>query len=91
MEKNPDLSQEFKIFNIATGTEANVNEIYAELKSILKSDIEALHIDAVPGEVRHISLNAKHAEKYLGWKPEINFKEGLKRTAEWFLKARGRG
>jgi len=89
LQKNPDLSQEFKIFNIATGTEASVNEIYSELRSILKSDTEAAHTDAVPGEVRHISLDAKHAEKYLGWKPEVGFKEGLKRTAEWFLKGHG--
>lgn len=81
LEKNPSS----KIINIATEKRTSVNLIYNELKAILKSSISPVHTPPVPGEVRHISLAISLARAELGWKPSIEIKEGLKKTAEWFV------
>jgi len=36
------------------------------------------------GDVKHSLADISLAEKHLGYKPEIDFEEGLKRTVEWY-------
>lgn len=38
-----------------------------------------------PGHDRRYAIDASKAVKELGWKPEVNFDEGLARTVEWYL------
>lgn len=38
-----------------------------------------------PGHDRRYAINASKAIKELGWKPEVNFDEGLAKTVEWYL------
>lgn len=73
-----------RIFNIGTGIETSVNEIYKKLKNILNSKIEPIHRDAIKGEVGRIYLDIHLAEKELGWKPETSLEDGLKKTIEWY-------
>jgi len=75
-----------KEFNIGTGIETSVNDIYERLKKITNSNASAVHGDPVLGEVRRICLDIKLAQKELGWKPQINLDEGLRKTVEWFKK-----
>lgn len=75
-----------KIFNIGTGKETSVNEIYSLIKSATKTKIEAVHTDPVPGEVRRVALDCSLAAKELGWKPEVDLAAGIKKTVEWFNK-----
>jgi nucleoside-diphosphate-sugar epimerase len=79
IEKNPA----HKLFNLANGTQISVNEIFGELKKISGYNGEALHIDAIKGEVRDICLDTRLAQKELGWKPKTSMKDGLKQTYEW--------
>jgi UDP-glucose 4-epimerase len=79
-----ELLTKSHIFNIGSGNESSVNEIYSNLKAILKSKNTAVHREAVPGEVRRIYLDHAKATKELEWKPRISLKMGLKKTVEWF-------
>jgi UDP-glucose 4-epimerase len=82
IEKTP----EHKLFNLANGTQISVNEIFQKLKQISGFQKDALHIDAVKGEVRDICLDTTLAQKELGWKPKTTMDEGLKTTFEYLKK-----
>jgi UDP-glucose 4-epimerase len=71
-------------YNIGTGQEISVNELYEKLKKIIGSDAKAVHGPEVSGEVRRIYLNIKRAEKELTWKPQISMENGLAETAKYF-------
>jgi len=72
-----------KNFNIGTGKETSVNELFAKIKKVIGKG-EAVHVDPIPGEVRRIYLDISLAEKELGWQPRVDLDKGLKQTAEWF-------
>ncbi|MEA1924446.1 MAG: NAD-dependent epimerase/dehydratase family protein [Candidatus Altiarchaeota archaeon] len=74
-----------KTFNIGTGIETTVNEIYGKLRDLAESDIKSVHDKAVKGEVRNISLDCSLAERELGWNPTTNLELGLEETIKWFM------
>ena len=73
-----------KTFNIGTGIETSVNEIYGELRNLTESDTRAVHDKPVKGEIRNISLDCSLAGKELGWEPVTNISSGLQETIKWF-------
>lgn len=78
-----------KAYNIGTGKETNVNQIFIALKEAmfdyLKKEFIARHSDPVPGEVRRIFLDIYAAKKGLGWQPKTELKEGIKKTVDYFI------
>ena len=42
-----------------------------------------------PGEVDHIYLNCRRAEKELGWHPGVGLDEGIRRAAAFYRKWAG--
>jgi len=73
------------IFNIGTGKEISINELFEKISKIIGKG-EKEHRDAVKGEVFRIALDISKAEKELGWKPEVDINKGLKMTVEYFTK-----
>ncbi|MEQ9617543.1 MAG: NAD-dependent epimerase/dehydratase family protein [Deltaproteobacteria bacterium] len=71
-------------YNIGTGIETSVTELVKELELASGTDVKVEHAEERAGEVRRISLDAELAGKVLGWKPEIQLSEGIKKTWEWF-------
>ncbi len=72
------------VYNISTGEETSVNEIFNYLKEITGKELPEKHGKAKEGEQRRSCLDYSRAKKELGWKPEYNTKDGLKETVEWF-------
>lgn len=72
------------IFNIGTGIESDVNTIYREVNELSGVNQEEFHGPAKPGEQLRSCLSCSKAEKILGWKPETNLQEGLKKTVTFF-------
>ncbi|MEW6296006.1 MAG: NAD-dependent epimerase/dehydratase family protein [Candidatus Diapherotrites archaeon] len=75
-----------RTYNIGTRKEKSVNEIFRELKKMLKFKGNAVKEKSVPGEIKRIALDCSLAKKELRWKPETPFKKGLKETIEWHRK-----
>jgi nucleoside-diphosphate-sugar epimerase len=76
-----------EVFNIADGKPKSVNYLLEVLKEItFKKDIQPVYLEPRKGDVRKTYADITKAEKFLGWKPRIDFYEGLKRTVEWFKK-----
>ncbi|MFQ5824442.1 MAG: NAD-dependent epimerase/dehydratase family protein [bacterium] len=72
------------IFNIGTGVETDVNTIFKLINEITGVAKEEFHGPAKAGEQLRSCLSYSKAEKYLGWKPEIELNQGLKNTVEYF-------
>jgi UDP-glucose 4-epimerase len=70
--------------NIGTGTETDVNTLYAHLRVLTGSPHPAQHGPAKAGEQRRSVLAIDRAHAVLGWRPEVPLEEGLRRTVEFF-------
>ncbi len=70
--------------NIGTGTETDVNTLYAHLRVLTGSPLQAQHGPAKPGEQRRSVIAIDRAREVLGWRPEVPLEEGLRRTVEFF-------
>jgi UDP-glucose 4-epimerase len=61
-------------------------------KAVFETIADAMHFDGKPvyapyrpGEIYRISLDARHAQKILGWKPKVEFKEGVRKAVRNYL------
>lgn len=71
-------------FNIGTGIETNVNQLFRMLIEITGKSVAEVHGPPKPGEQRRSVLNCQKAHDLLKWRPQISLSEGLKRTVEFF-------
>jgi UDP-glucose 4-epimerase len=71
-------------YNVGTGVETSVNELYAMVARELGSSIEPLHTAAVEGELRRNSLDAGKLERELGVRISTSLAEGLASTLAWY-------
>jgi len=74
----------FRIYNVGTGIETDVNTLYEGLRKALGSPIRAVHGPAKPGEQRRSSITAAKLERELGVRIATPLEEGFRITAEWF-------
>jgi UDP-glucose 4-epimerase len=73
-----------EVFNVATGTRISLNELLAALQRLLGTSIDPLFAPPRAGDVRDSQAEISKAERLLGYKPIVDFEEGLRRTVEWF-------
>lgn len=71
-------------FNISTATQITNNQVFEAIKDELQSDINPNYGPERPGDVRHISLANQKADQLLGWKPQVDFKSGIKKTIAYY-------
>ena len=64
----------------------SINELFAELKKITGSKLNATYRDSRQGDVRESLADISKARTILGYEPTVRIEEGLKRTVEWFKK-----
>jgi len=74
------------IYNIATGKETNINEIFVRVKKLIGSNCEEKHAPAKSGEQKRSCLDYFKAKQELNWEPEYNLEKGLEKTINWFKK-----
>lgn len=67
-------------FNIACGERISLNEIVTRIAALVGKEIEAVHTDPRPGDVRHSLADISKAREILGFEPAVDFDEGLSRT-----------
>ncbi|MBU1976190.1 MAG: GDP-mannose 4,6-dehydratase [Nanoarchaeota archaeon] len=80
---------EHNIFNIATGKETDVNELFSSISTQVEKlsgkKTKSFHAQAIPGEVLRSCLDVTRAKQDLGWTPQVSIQEGIKKTAEFFM------
>jgi nucleoside-diphosphate-sugar epimerase len=73
-----------RVFNVATGTRADLNETFSLLKKLTGYSGSVKYGPDREGDVKHSLADISRGEKQLGYHPQVNFEEGLRRTVEWY-------
>ncbi len=76
--------EESGAFNIGTETETDVNELYRRLRKEIAPDAAEKHAEPRAGEQQRSVLGVEVTSQTLGWAPEVDLDEGLRRTVDWF-------
>ena len=71
------------VFNVGTGIETSVVELWQACRQATGTDAEAAHAPPRLGELARSCLDPSRAERELGWRPELTLSAGLRRTWEW--------
>jgi UDP-glucose 4-epimerase len=74
------LAHEGGVFNIGTGSETSVLELYAAIREATGIDRDAEHAEARLGELQRSVLDVSLAARELGWRPERSLADGLAAT-----------
>jgi UDP-glucose 4-epimerase len=75
-------------FNIGTGQETTVNQLFDLLVYLTDYPKAALHIVQRLGDLKRSVLNNAKAQNLLKWKPEHDLKAGLMETIKYYRKAK---
>jgi UDP-glucose 4-epimerase len=71
-----------KIFNIGTGTNFSINQIYELIEGLLQTGIKPIYKPDLPGEAQ-ITLADITKARQLGWAPKVDAQEGLRRSIRY--------
>jgi UDP-glucose 4-epimerase len=82
------LGQEGGVFNVGTGQETSVVELYEQCRRVAGSDAEAEHAPARLGELQRSVLDPTLAAEQLRFMPMVGLEDGLAATWEWVRGAR---
>lgn len=83
----PEQDVAGETFNIATGVRYTLNETFELLKPLTGYTGDIAYAAERTGDVKHSLADISHAEQKLKYKPLVDFKEGLRRTVEWYRMA----
>jgi UDP-glucose 4-epimerase len=75
-------------FNVGTGREADVFEVGRAIAAAYEIEFQPEMAAPRPGEVQRIAIASDRAESELGWRAEVELRDGLARTAQWARDAR---
>lgn len=73
-------------FNIGTGIQTDVNQLYACIQKATGFDRPAQQAPYREGDLPANYLDASKAASVLGWKSEVSLEQGIKLTYEFFIK-----
>ena len=82
--KAPAVEVAGRVFNVATGTRFNLNQTFHTLKQLTGYKRDVKYAPERAGDVKHSLADLTLAQKHLGYKPIVNFEEGLRRTVAWY-------
>ena len=77
------VGQDRGVFNIGTGRETSVVELYDLCARVAGADVRAEHAPARLGELQRSSLDPSLAARELGFAPMVDLEDGLRATWDW--------
>jgi UDP-glucose 4-epimerase len=82
--KAPAAQVAGKVFNVATGRRATLNETFKLLQPLTSYSGSPLYGAERGGDIKHSLADISLAEKHLDYKPRVSFEDGLRRTVDWY-------
>ncbi len=73
-----------EVINIACGQAVTVNQIIDMINELVGSAIEPIYADPRPGDVKHSLADISLAEELIGYKPVVEFRDGLRKAIDWY-------
>jgi len=67
------------VYNVGSGVNYSVNEVFCELEAILKTGLVPTYKDDLPGEAEMTLADIRNELK-LGWRPRVGLREGIERS-----------
>jgi UDP-glucose 4-epimerase len=78
-------------FNVACGTHHSLLAIADAIGDFLGRQPARRHLASRAGDVRHTLADISKAERLLGYRPRVDFADGMRRTCEYFVARFGAG
>ena len=72
------------VFNVGQGKSYTLLDLVELLERILGRELQYLHTQGRPGDVRHTLADISQGERRFGYRPKVSFEEGITRTVEYF-------
>ena len=82
--KAPASKAAGQVFNVATGHRCTLNETFKLLQPLTSYTGQPKYGPERGGDIKHSLADISKAEAALGYKPKVDFQEGLRRTVEWY-------
>jgi len=79
--ETPGLSG--RVFNIGTGRRTTVNRLYAQLQSLLHTNLAPNYGPPQPGDLAHDQADIGQAERFLHFRPRYDMTQGLRETIDF--------
>ena len=73
-----------QMMNVATGMRITLNETFSILRGLTAYKSEPLYDEPRTGDIRDSLADITLAGQLLGYRPIVDFQEGLRRTVEWY-------
>jgi nucleoside-diphosphate-sugar epimerase len=74
------------VMNCACHGQVTLNQLVQQLSELLNKTIKPIYGERKPGDIKHSFANINLITEKLNYKPLVDFKEGLKRTVEFYGK-----
>ena len=78
-----------RMMNLATGSRITLNETFAMLRGLTGYKGQPAYAAPRAGDIRDSLADIRLAGELLGYAPTIDFREGLRRTVEWYRSVGG--
>lgn len=79
-----------QVMNVATGCRISLNEVFALLCELTGYRGQPAYAQPRSGDIRDSLADIRLAGELLGYLPKVDFREGLRRTVEWYRAGGGR-
>ncbi len=76
--------------NLAAGGRIALNDLVAQLNTIMCTDLAPIHTAERPGDIKHSRASIEKARELLDYEPIVSFTEGLRRTVAWYRRSEAR-
>ncbi|HMD77599.1 MAG TPA: SDR family oxidoreductase [Terracidiphilus sp.] len=73
-----------QMMNTATGARITLNETFEILRELTGFSGKPAYAEGRAGDIRHSLADIRLAGELLGYAPIVGFREGLRRTVEWY-------
>jgi UDP-glucose 4-epimerase len=73
-----------QMMNVATGSRCTLNETFRILRELIGYDGEPVYGEPRSGDIRDSLADISRAVELLGYRSIVDFREGLRRTVEWY-------
>jgi UDP-glucose 4-epimerase len=76
-------STEHKVFNVGSGTGTSIRQLLELMADVSGQPIQPRFAPSLPGDEKAYALDTRRIREAVGWFPQVNLKEGLRRTWDW--------
>src|ERR1700730_15213981 len=73
-----------RVFNVATGRRVTLNETFKLLQGLTSYSGSPIYAAERGGDIKHSLADISAAREHLGYRPTVNFEDGLRRTVDWY-------